>query len=864
MKKVTLLMLLLFSSLTFSQVFIDQPFDESTKPADWTYDGTWISNSTVGACTSGALNGYGIQGTTHVVTTNTQVSNGTEMNISYDYNVVHRNPRFTFPAYGAPEANWGSVVIDYSTNGTDWTTLQTIDDSNFTYDGSCKSATYTIDAATLPAETNFQFRATFNIVNDSNQLYFSLDNVLIAQTATEVPNCDATISSELTNVPIENTTITWNKATGIPTGYKLAVGLVSGDYTFVASTDVGNTTSFTFPENLEYSTTYYVLITPYNTLGDATGCAVQSFTTRDAPLQGAACSDPIIIDIDSGDFSATGVSLNLYEDDYDTAPCNAGSGSSMAGNEMVYAIAPIFDVSVDIALTNIINQRANIYVLDSCVDVATECIASGATGYGKDDNGFFTNLLLEDVVLIPGNIYYIVISTGQNYTENNTQFDLSITKNPCINPSATLTPVADCENGKYSVQVDVTYFGDATTLTISDGVEEQTLDAIGAKTFGPYDNSSTQSFTITSDLGCNITESITYYCPPVNDECANAIALTLSTDENCDNSVSGYTYEATDSTQDVCFSSYQDVWYTFTPSEDGYYQFVVTTDLSSNRISVLSGSCDTEFSAVGTCGSSYSVIRLLSAGTQYYIPVQSVTAASIPGMDFTLCVYKMPDAVANDECSAAQVITESDASGSNTITGTHENAYYSMEMANCGSGLSSYYEDVWYSFTPQYTGTYHINLDILTGSNVFYSMFSTSDCASVSTDNRVTSTCSVNGNSSVDLVAGTTYLLDIHSNSNSEIATFSFFIYPDATLSNAEVNFEGFRYYPNPVKNTLTFESPNVISSVAIYNVVGQKVLATAGNNTMSTVNMSALPNGIYFAKVNIDGTEKTIKIIKE
>ncbi|WMI69185.1 T9SS type A sorting domain-containing protein [Mangrovimonas sp. YM274] len=84
------------------------------------------------------------------------------------------------------------------------------------------------------------------------------------------------------------------------------------------------------------------------------------------------------------------------------------------------------------------------------------------------------------------------------------------------------------------------------------------------------------------------------------------------------------------------------------------------------------------------------------------------------------------------------------------------------------------------------------------------------------------------------------------------------------SLSNAEVNFEGFRYYPNPVKNTLTFESPNMVSSVAIYNVVGQKVVATAGNNTMTTVNMSALPNGIYFAKVTIDGTEKTIKIIKE
>ncbi|WMI69188.1 T9SS type A sorting domain-containing protein [Mangrovimonas sp. YM274] len=962
MKKVTLLFMLLCSLITYSQIGIVEDFDSyssNQNPTGWTGDFvTSPSNFNTSYFRCGSVAYYALvtSPATKSFTTPNQVGtgNGTDLAINFNYKIVRHTGFFGGPA--APDANWGTFTFEYSTNGTDWTEIGTIDDDNYTYDGNCHAASYTIDGANLPEGSDFQFRATLNVVNNSSGNFFaSIDDLSILQSATEVPNCDVSLTSETTDVFIDttitwseatglptgynlsvgsqsgvydivdnvdvetattydltgleygttyyvlvspyngigtascteltfttvdavapncdaamtsattevpiNTTITWSAATGYPTGYNIAMGVTEGDYTVVASTDAGDTTSFQVPVTLAYSTTYYVLITPYNEFGNATDCTVYSFVTRDAPIQGAICEDPIVVDIDSGDYSATAVSLDAYEDNYDDAPCNAGTGSTMAGNEIVYAIAPLSDVSVDIAITNIVNQRANVYLLDSCVDVAEGCLASAATGYATP----YVDLLLEDQVLMANNIYYIVISTFSDATENNTQFDINVTANDCINPSATLTAVPDCDNGEYSVEVDVTYFGDASTLIISDGVnDDQELDAIGTVTFGPYTNGSTQSYTMTSDLGCNITETITYYCAPTNDACIDAIDLTLSTDETCDNSVAGYTYAATLSSEDVCNTSYQDVWYTFTPTEDGYYNFTLDTEYSSPKISVLSGSCDTAFTSVGICSASDSIIRFLTAGTQYYIPVYVLMQPGVLGYDFNICVYKMPDAVANDECSDAQVITESDENGSNTITGTHENAYFSTEMENCGSGLSSFYEDVWYSFTPQYTGTYHINLDILTGSNVFYSMFSTSDCASISTENRVTSSCSVNGNSSVELVAGTTYLLDIHSNSNSEIATFEFYIYPDASLSTADVNFEGFRYYPNPVKNTLTFESPNMISSVAIYNVVGQKVLATADNDTMSTVNMGALPNGIYFAKVTIDGAEKTIKIIKE
>ncbi len=53
------------------------------------------------------------------------------------------------------------------------------------------------------------------------------------------------------------------------------------------------------------------------------------------------------------------------------------------------------------------------------------------------------------------------------------------------------------------------------------------------------------------------------------------------------------------------------------------------------------------------------------------------------------------------------------------------------------------------------------------------------------------------------------------------------------------------------------------ISKVAIYNVLGQEVYSAKINAMTSSVDMSSMASGAYFVKVNINGTEGTVKVIK-
>jgi hypothetical protein len=98
----------------------------------------------------------------------------------------------------------------------------------------------------------------------------------------------------------------------------------------------------------------------------------------------------------------------------------------------------------------------------------------------------------------------------------------------------------------------------------------------------------------------------------------------------------------------------------------------------------------------------------------------------------------------------------------------------------------------------------------------------------------------------------------------SSAAEYEFFVYPDPTLSVESNSFETFKYYPNPVVNTLTVEAKDSISSISIYNILGQQVQLMAPNNSIATVNMDDLKGGVYFVTVTINNSQKTIKVIKK
>jgi hypothetical protein len=71
-------------------------------------------------------------------------------------------------------------------------------------------------------------------------------------------------------------------------------------------------------------------------------------------------------------------------------------------------------------------------------------------------------------------------------------------------------------------------------------------------------------------------------------------------------------------------------------------------------------------------------------------------------------------------------------------------------------------------------------------------------------------------------------------------------------------------YYPNPVKDILTINNDTAISSVAVYNILGQQVLFRQVNNTETKLDTSSLTPGSYMARVTVGDAVQNIKIIKQ
>ncbi len=145
--------------------------------------------------------------------------------------------------------------------------------------------------------------ATLNITSQDNDNYAPGDNVTITIdvevtfTPTAAPNCDAALTNPLngaTFVPIDGN-LSWSAATGGVVSYNLTVGTTSGAGDVLATTNIGNVTSYALGV-LNISTTYFVNIEPMNAIGTATGCTEESFTTF-TPAVNDDCSNAVVLTV---------------------------------------------------------------------------------------------------------------------------------------------------------------------------------------------------------------------------------------------------------------------------------------------------------------------------------------------------------------------------------------------------------------------------------------------------------------------------------------------------------------------------------------------------------------------------------------
>lgn len=83
-------------------------------------------------------------------------------------------------------------------------------------------------------------------------------------------------------------------------------------------------------------------------------------------------------------------------------------------------------------------------------------------------------------------------------------------------------------------------------------------------------------------------------------------------------------------------------------------------------------------------------------------------------------------------------------------------------------------------------------------------------------------------------------------------------------LGSTDFDNNSFTAYPNPVKDRLNVSFTQNISTIAVYNLLGQQVLFMNMNANKGQVDMTSLTSGTYLVKVNAESEVKTIKVIKE
>jgi hypothetical protein len=86
----------------------------------------------------------------------------------------------------------------------------------------------------------------------------------------------------------------------------------------------------------------------------------------------------------------------------------------------------------------------------------------------------------------------------------------------------------------------------------------------------------------------------------------------------------------------------------------------------------------------------------------------------------------------------------------------------------------------------------------------------------------------------------------------------------DEDLSVDEFSNNTFKHFYNKDTDVLTMTSSTLaFDNVELYNLLGQQVLNRSLSQTNEIVNMSSLEDGIYLAKVSIQGRIQTVKILK-
>ncbi len=157
-----------------------------------------------------------------------------------------------------------------------------------------------------------------------------------------------------------------------------------------------------------------------------------------------------------------------------------------------------------------------------------------------------------------------------------------------------------------------------------------------------------------------------------------------------------------------------------------------------------------------------------------------------------------------------------------------------------------------------------VNMTLVSGFDGFSSVtFYTAPDESSSEDELVLvdwwqNQCVPGATATIPVTAGQTYYcFVVNTGSVTDI------VFDNCQLGVNSNEIEGFVYYPNPANDYLNLSATQNIENVALYNILGQKVIDMNVEATQTQVSVANLASGAYIMHVTVDGQKGTYKVIK-
>jgi len=271
-----------------------------------------------------------------------------------------------------------------------------------------------------------------------------------------------------------------------------------------------------------------------------------------------------------------------------------------------------------------------------------------------------------------------------------------------------------------------------------------------------------------SATGC-VEQTFTTFVPAPNDECENAIGLTVNSDLACGSVTAGSNVNSTASAQadDVTGTPNTDVWYSFVATAESH-QVVL-----SNVVYVSGGTFSSTdmgmgvYDATSGCGALTFVddsdpntlfLSGLTIGNTYLVRVYN-WSSTIFYNTFDICVGTPPSAPENDECSAAVPLTVNEDLNCTEVTNGTIAAATDSGVNTCGGTED---DDVWFSFVAT-SETHTVSLLNITGgtTDLYHAVYDADPgCEALGT----ALTCSDPNNSTTSgLTVGNTYFVQVYS-----------------------------------------------------------------------------------------------------